>query len=182
MATFTAVVTAHKDEAGLRRVLGDLLAWQVRKPDEIIALASEINLTSLRHEFPSVIFHEEPNKEDWGHDKRAKGLDLATSDYVGWFNHDDSYNPDYISEMMRHAEDGNDVVYCGWSKSSTPEFKSGISTSGNYIVRTQVGRDAGYGDRHYEADGTFINRIAALTTFIKFVNRVLYYHNEVKYA
>jgi len=145
-------------------------------------ISTEINLTSLRHEFPSVIFHEEPNKEDWGHDKRAKGLDLATSDYVGWFNHDDSYNPDYISEMMRHAEDGNDVVYCGWSGNHTPEFRLASSTSGNYIVRTKVGRDAGYGDRHYEADGTFINRIAALTTFIKFVNRVLYYHNEVKYA
>ncbi len=180
MATFTAVVTAHKDEAGLRRVLGDLLAWQVRKPDEIIALASEINLTSLRHEFPSVIFHEEPNKEDWGHDKRAKGLDLATSDYVGWFNHDDSYNPDYISEMMRHAEDGNDVVYCGWSKNANPQFAHSSSTSGNFIVQIDKGRAAGYADRHYEADGTFINRIVEKAKSIAFCNRVLYYHNEVR--
>ena len=182
MATFTAVVTAHKDESGLRRVISDLLTWQVRKPNEIIALASEIDLTSLRKEFPSVTFHEEPNKEDWGHDKRAKGLDLASGDYIAWFNHDDSYNPDFIEQMMREAENGADVVYCGWSGNSNPEFKASNSTSGNYIVRTQVGRNAGYGDRHYEADGTFINRIAALNPTIKFVNRVLYYHNEVKYA
>jgi len=180
MATFTAVVTAHKDEAGLRRVLGDLLAWQVRNPDEIIALASEINLTSLRHEFPSVIFYEEPNKEDWGHDKRAKGLGIATSDYVGWFNHDDSYSPDYIWEMMRHAEDGNDVVYCAWSGNETPKFIFGSSTSGNYIVKTNIAIAAGYLDRHYQADGTFIDRISALNPSIKFISRVLYYHNEVK--
>ena len=116
MATLTAIVTAHEDEQNLRRILRDLHEWQVRKADEIIALASDIDLTALRSEFPKVRFYEEPNLGDWGHAKRAKGLDLATSDYAGWFNHDDSYHPDYILDMMRLAESGNDVVYCGGLK------------------------------------------------------------------
>lgn len=180
MATFTAIVTAHADEQNLRRILKDLNEWQVRKPDEIIALASEIDLAALQSEFTKVRFYEEPNLGDWGHAKRAKGLDLATSDYAGFFNHDDSYHPDYIHDMMKLAESGNDVVYCGWSKNSNPQFVHSSSTSGNFIVQIDKGRDAGYADRHYEADGTFINRIVKKAKSIAFCNRVLYYHNEVR--
>jgi glycosyltransferase involved in cell wall biosynthesis len=179
MATFTAIVTAHEDEAGMVRAVDALLA-QSRKPDEIIVLASDIDCSVARKRYTGVTFYQEPNLNDWGHDKRAKGLDLATSDYAGWFNHDDSYDPHYIAEMMWQAELGHDVVYCGWSKASTPQFRSNISTSGNYVVKVEVARRAGYTDRHYEADGTFINRIAEATNSIKFLPGILYFHNEVK--
>jgi hypothetical protein len=153
---------------------------QTRVPNEIIVLASDISLSEVERAYPSIRFYPEPNLGDWGHDKRAKGLDLATSDYAGWFNHDDSYDPHYIAEMMWQAELGHDVVYCGWSKDSNPQFRSGSSTSGNYIVKVDVARRAGYTDRHYEADGTFIDRIAALNPSIKFLKGTLYFHNEVK--
>jgi len=179
MATFTAIVTAHADAAGMERTVRSLLD-QSRKPDEIIVLASDIDCSVARERHPGITFYEESNLNDWGHDKRAKGLDLATSDYAGWFNHDDSYDPHYIAEMMWQAELGHDVVYCGWSKASTPQFALGSSTSGNYIVKVKVARKAGYTDRHYEADGTFINRIAATTNSIKFLPGTLYFHNEVK--
>ena len=161
------------------RTVGALLA-QSRKPDEIIVLASDIDCSVARKRYTGATFYSEPNLSDWGHDKRAKGLDLATSDYTGWFNHDDSYDPHYIAEMMWQAELGHDVVYCGWSKDYTPQFRSGSSTSGNYIAKVEVSRKAGYTDRHYEADGTFINRIAAVAQSIKFLPGTLYFHNEVK--
>lgn len=161
------------------RTIASLMA-QSRKPDEIIVLASEIDLSNLREAFPKVVFYEEPDLKDWGHDKRAKGLNLATSDYTGWFNHDDSYHQSYIEIMMMEAEFGNDVVYCGWNKMDKPGFVANQSTSGNYILKTELGRKAGYTDRHYEADGTFISRISALDPKIRFVNKVLYYHNEVR--
>ena len=179
MATFTAIVTAHADEAGMLRTVAALLS-QTRPPDEIIVLASDTPCEIARKLYTGATFYAEPNLNDWGHEKRAKGLDLATSDYAGWFNHDDSYEPNYIAEMMWQAELGNDVVYCGWSKAATPEFRSGSSTSGNYIVKVDVARKAGYTDRHYEADGTFINKIAAVANSIKFLPGTLYFHNEVK--
>ena len=163
----------------MARTVNALLA-QSRKPDEVIVLASEIDLEEARKRYTGATFYAEPNLSDWGHAKRAKGLDLATSDYIGWFNHDDSYDPHYIAEMMWQAELGHDVVYCGWSKNATPSFSLGSSTSGNYIVKVDVARKAGYTDRHYEADGTFINRIAAVTQSIKFLPGTLYFHNEVK--
>jgi hypothetical protein len=179
MATFTAIVTAHADEKGMLRALGALLS-QSRKPDEILVFASNIDCSYARKIYTGATFYEEPDREDWGHEKRAKGLDLATSDYAGWFNHDDSYDPHYIAEMMWQAELGHDVVYCGWSKIKDPEFASGSSTSGNYIVKVDIARSAGYTDRHYEADGTFIDRIYKLTKSIRFLPGTLYFHNEVK--
>jgi len=150
---------------------------QTRAPDEIIVLASNISCTEAKAAYPQVSFCEEPDLNDWGHAKRAKGLDLATSDYTGWFNHDDSYSRDYIEKMMAHED--SDVVFCGWNKSSTPNFSSGSSTSGNYIVKTSYARSVGYKDRHYEADGTFINGLAGHGGKITRVVQVLYFHNEV---
>jgi hypothetical protein len=179
VATFTAIVTAHADEAAMLRTINSLLA-QTRVPNEIIVLASDISLSEAERAYPAIRFHPEPNLSDWGHDKRAKGLDLAASDYSGWFNHDDSYDKTYIEVMMSEAEAGHDAVYCGWSKASTPNFRLGSSTSGNYIVSTALAREAGYTDRHYEADGTFIDKIASKAKSVKFVPKVLYFHNEVR--
>ena len=156
----------------------DALLLQSKKPDEIIVLASDIDLEEARKRYTGVTFYAEPNLNDWGHDKRAKGLDLATSDYTGWFNHDDSYDKTYIEKMM--ANKGSDVVFCGWNKSSTPNFSAGSSTSGNYIVKTSYARTVGYKDRHYDADGTFIDGLAGQGGKITRVEEVLYFHNEVR--
>lgn len=180
MATFTAIVTAHADKDNIVRTLDHLLNVQTRPPEEIIALASDIEVDDISDQFPSVIMCVEPNRNDWGHEKRATGLDMANCEYVGWFNHDDSYSPTYIEEMVGEADRGADVVYCGWSKLQRPTFSLNSSTSGNYIVNTALAREAGYTDRHYEADGTFINRIAGVAKSIKFLDKVLYFHNEVK--
>ena len=179
MPTFSAIVTAHADELAMRKTV-EMLLLQTRRPNEIIVLASDIDTALARKVYPHVRFYDEENKNDWGHDKRAKGLDLATSSYAGWFNHDDSYDKDYIEKMMAAVSDGSDAAYCGWSGNSAPQFRSGSSTSGNYIVNVKIGRDAGYPDRHYEADGAFIDRISAITKRIKFVEEVLYFHNEVR--
>ena len=177
MATFTAIVTAHADELAMMRTVKSLMD-QTRAPDEIIVLASDISCNQAKEAYPKVSFCEEPNLNDWGHAKRAKGLDLATSDYTGWFNHDDSYDRTYIEKMM--ANEGNDVVFCGWSKSSDPNFSAGSSTSGNYIVKTSYARNVGYKNRQYEADGTFINGLAGQGGKITRVEEVLYFHNEVR--
>ena len=158
----------------------DALLSQSRIADEIIVFASDIDCSVACERYPGIAFYSEPNLNDWGHEKRAKGLDLATSDYTGWFNHDDSYDKNYIKKMMAEAEAGSDVVFCGWSKSSTPSFSLGSSTSGNYIAKTSYARSVGYKDRHYEADGTFINGLAGHGGKITRVAEVLYFHNVVK--
>ena len=114
---------------------------------------------------------------DWGHDKRAIGLSEACSDYVGFFNDDDSYVIDYIERMMQEAEAGADVVYCAWSGFADCGFHMGSSTSGNFIVQTPLGQGVGWTSREYVADGEFINRLAQVAGWIVRVDDVLYFHN-----
>lgn len=173
--TFTAVVTAHRQDPS--RILGNLL-YQTRKPDQIIVFCSEVDgLPRLRELFPDAVFVEVEDRNDWGHEKRAMGLALAGSDAIGFFNADDTYKLGYVEKMMAELEAGADVAYCSWNTIPRCSFAPGSSTSGNFIVRTDVARDAGYPDRHYEADGTFIDRIRGVTSLISRVDDLLYHHN-----
>jgi hypothetical protein len=174
--TFTAIVTAHAEDPS--RILGNLL-YQTRKVDEIICICSEVSgLAKLREHFPSVVFVETENRNDWGHEKRAMGIDLATSDALGFFNADDSYDIRYVELMMSTLEEeAVEAVYCSWNKIPGCAFALASSTSGNFIVLRGTALRAGYEDRHYEADGTFINRVRAIAHVAR-VDELLYYHNH----
>jgi GT2 family glycosyltransferase len=174
--TFTAIVTSHANPSGLRTILG-CLRYQTEPPDETIVLCSDTpDVLRLREDFPEAQFLERPNLNDWGHAKRAEGLELAEGDWVGFFNDDDSYTPDYIEKMLARTVDA-DVVYCGWNTHPGCTFNYGSSTSGNYIVRATLGRKVGYTSRRYEADGDFIEALNTAGARVYRVGEVLYHHN-----
>lgn len=173
--TFTAIVTAHAQDPS--RIMGNLL-YQTRKPDEILVLGSDVEgWEKLERDFPHARFVRCENRNDWGHDKRDRGIELAAGDYLGFFNADDRYDERYLEKLLAVAEDA-DAVFCDWSGVADCSFGLCSSTSGNFIVRTAVARKAGYGDRFYEADGTFINRVAALANRVVKVPELLYFHND----
>jgi len=177
LPTFSAVVVTHANEAGLRKMLGNLM-YQTVKPTETIVVASDTNLAGCREHFPWVMFHEMPNQNDWGHAKRAKGLALATSDYVGFFNDDDSYSLDYIGKMLRMAQHRDAcAVYCNWNEDQNCNFHMGSSTAGNFIVKRALAQPIGWPTHRYEADGDFINAVAEAAMKIAKVNDILYNHN-----
>lgn len=177
MTSFTAVVTSHAREPGLRHMLG-LLRYQTRPPDETLAFCSDTpGLARLQEEFPEVEFLERPNREDWGHEKRAEGIERAACDWLGFFNDDDSYHRGYLEQMLNAGTAANvGAVWCDWNNHEGCPFALNFSTSGNFIVRTEVAREAGYADRVYHADGLFIDRVAAITSAVK-VKTALYTHN-----
>lgn len=132
----------------------------------------------LREDFPAVTFHVREDRQDWGHAKRAEGIEIATGDYLAFFNDDDSYELDFI-ETMLEAVDGYDVAYCAWNRIPKCEFRTCSSTSGNYIVRTGLARQVGYTGRDYSADGTFIEDLKrAGAAIAPKVERILYRWNE----
>jgi len=180
MPSFSAIVTTHAFEKGLRNILGNLI-YQTRRPDETIVLYSGYEpgiVLRLREDFPQVTdWIERPDLQDWGHDKRARGVELATKDFLGFFNDDDVYDRQYLEKMLALAED-SDAVYCDWNISNVG-FHLGASTSGNFIVRTQIAKEIGYPWRDYCADGHFINAIAARTTPAK-VREALYTWNALE--
>ena len=179
-ASFSAIVVSHANETGLRKMLGNLM-YQTRKPDEIVVLVSGLGasrLGKLREQYPEITFHARDDRQDWGHEKRAEGVLIASKDYLGFFNDDDSYTLDYIEKMMR-AVDGYDVAYCDWNKIPGCDFALRSSTSGNYIVRTGLAREVGYNWRDYMADGRFIEDLnEAGAAVAPKVEEILYFHNH----
>lgn len=148
-----------------------------QSPEEIICLASDTDLDPLKKDFPDVLFCHQQNRNDWGHEKRAAGLDLAQGEWVGFFNDDDSYSPEYLSRMLDQTE-GADVVYCAWSTYPNCTFNYGSSTSGNFIVRSDFARGVGWTSRRYEADGDFIESLNEAGARVKRIDDVIYKHNQ----
>ncbi len=179
--TFTAIVCSHAFEQGLRNILG-CLQYQIHPPDQTIVMCSDTpDLARLREDFPWAEFHEQENREDWGHEKRARGLDLATMDFVGWFNDDSNYSSRYIDRLLNTVDQFNmDVAYCDWTYIPNCHFGLGSSDCGNFIVRTDLAQKVGWTGRHYEADGEFIDRVGDATDRVVKVNECLYFHNALQ--
>ena len=163
-------------------MLGNLM-YQTRKPDQIAVLVSGTDpavVAELREDFPGVTFHVREDRDDWGHEKRAEGRFIATGDFMGFFNDDDSYDLTYIEKLLNATEDGfYDVAYVGWNSIPYCEFRTHHSTSGNYIVRTSIARRADYEHRVYDSDGKFIESIKEIGAVVApRVDGVLYFHNH----
>lgn len=175
--TVTAVVVSHANEHGLRTMLNNLLR-QTRPPDEVIACCSDTDLAGVRGDYPTVAFRRCENRNDWAHEKRAEGLAVAESDWIGFFNDDDSYVDSYLERMLARAEAENaDVVYCAWNEQPHCDFKGWHSTSGNFLCRTELGQRVGWVGRHYEADAEFIDGLVAAGAKVVRVDEILYHHN-----
>lgn len=176
--SFSAVVVSHANETGLRKMLGNLM-YQTRKPDETLVLVSGVPahvLAELAEDFPHATFRACEDRQDWGHEKRSQGLALASKEWVGFFNDDDSYSQQYLEKMLAAGENA-DAVYCGWNTIRRPDFRLCSSTSGNFIVRTALAKAVGYTSRAYEADGHFIDGLVAAGARPVFVDELLYAHN-----
>jgi hypothetical protein len=175
MPTFTAIVTSHSFERGLRHMLGNL-RYQTRPPDEtLVYVSGACDLERIREEFPEAKIVAVEDEQDWGHAKRELGIKDASCEYLGFFNDDDRYHPSYVEKMLAHAPAG--AVYCDWNIDGC-EFRLGSSTSGNFIVLSRIAKEIGYPWRDYCADGYFINEIAARTTPVK-VTETLYEWNAL---
>lgn len=180
--TITAVVVTHANPAGLRQMLDNLQA-QTRKPDEVVVVCTHTEIGRVdywRDElgFGRYVVASIPEVGDWGHAKRAAGLALATSEYVGFFNDDDSYDPAYLERMLAKAEELDaDAVWCSWNENPGGGFRKFESTAGNFVVRRELAQAIGWSGRHYEADGDFIDALVARGARHFKVGELLYHHN-----
>ena len=171
-------MASHANETGLRKMLGNLI-YQTRPPDEVIVLVSGVTpaeLNSLKEDFSFVTFLPRESRNDWGHEKRSEGVELASKDWLGFFDDDDSYSRHYLERMFAVSESA-DVVYCSWNVIPRCQFALASSTSGNFIVRSELAKRVGYMSRAYEADGRFIEALKAEGARVNRVDELLYFHN-----
>ena len=180
----SVIITCHDNYEGLLNAL-DQAEKQRLQPYEIIAICSDLKISEKQADELvdrcDLIFQD--NHNDWGHEKRAMGVELAMGDYLCFFNDDDFYSSKYLSTLAEYAEfDGADIVGCDFISHLTNEGPNmtmpavGHITSGNFIVRTSLAKEVGYKHRIYEADGMFIEDLMAKGARFVRVPKVLYDH------
>lgn len=175
--TFTAVVIAHGDSEKTERCV-NMLKQQTYKDIEINVYCSDLGMLTMHSD---VNYFNQPNRNDFGQEKAAHGLNAARGTYVGFFNIDDEYESNYIEKMVRKAKaEDLDLVYCDFiNKEGSTIFgqpKINIGTRGMFIVRTDVGRKIGYNHRDYGADGRFLEELVAAGVKHARLEEVLYRH------
>lgn len=181
----SAIITSHDNYEGLIHMLGQL-ERQTLPPWEIIAIASDLKVNEQQADdlVDRCDLIVQPNRNDWGHEKRAMGVELALGDYLAFFNDDDEYSPAYLEKLAQEAEaTGADIVACRWVShlgapdlAYLPEPRIGGITSGNFIVRTDIAKKAGYNGRQYEADGQFIEDCMKAGATFSAIEELLYEH------
>lgn len=174
--TVTAVVCAHGPGSQVADIVGQLHG-QTAPPAEIRVYASDVPQHVL-DSLDAVVTVVE-NRNDWGHEKRAQGLAEATGEWVGFFNDDDLYDPDYLRQMVEAAA-GYDLVMCSWNERGGPVIhpKPVLNhvTAGNFLVNRRAAQQVGWNGRKYESDGYFIQDLVAAGATWTVVDRVLYWH------
>lgn len=171
------IVLAHAREDGGSQILDDL-ATQTRQPQEVLFYYSDM-VPDIR---PGIGYMACPNLNDYGHEKRATGLQHAQGDYVTFWNADDRYHPTFIEKLSDLANQlAVDIVACdfnshmGWPAMVT-EPKEGRITSGNFLVAREKALEVGYNHRIYNADWQFIRELTEAGATFARLPEVLYDH------
>lgn len=183
MTLFTAIVTAHKQEKELRNMMIQLKSQQFEGM-EVLVYYSDMEIKGIPTYDMNVSFIKCPNKNDWGHEKRAMGLKKASGEFLCFFNADDEYLPQFVNTMLANAiHQQKQFVYCDFRSRHfggnicKAALQCGRITSGCYIVETELAQKAGYNSRRYEADWDFIEGVLKENPETLHVPMVLYQHN-----
>jgi hypothetical protein len=179
--SLTAIITCHMETP--TSMLCNL-ASQTREPTEVMVGASKLPAIFRIPPMPfSVDMFFGPDEGDYGYGKRNRLLQLARSEWVGFFNHDDSYHETFIDQMLAQGENTDaDVVYCPWSGIPRCTFRPQSSTLGNWIARTSLLKRLGgfplHPKGHAWRDAGMIELLNREAKAIVKCPDLLYFHNK----
>lgn len=177
MATVTIALISHDRLKKLEHMIYEMQE-QTRQPDVIKAYISgytDREVEYLRKTYPTITFSVQPDKKDWGHDKRAIALKECETDYINTVNDDDQYVLIYLEVMMQDVKLSKaDIVYCNFATRTNPDFwidatlERGRITNGNMLISQKVAHSIEYRHRNYAGDWFFVEDcIKAGITFSK---------------
>lgn len=134
MSTLAAIVTCHNSTPDpILKNLED----QTRTADEVLVECSGVCAPATRkHDYLGAV----ETLNQFGYEKRNRLAEKATSEWLGFFCHDDSYDLTYIQQMMDKAQSflRPDVVWCWWNDHPDCRFWPCDSTLGNFIIKRDM--------------------------------------------
>lgn len=164
MSVTVAVIT-HDRLKKLEHLLY-LISEQTVQPDQVEVYYSGYEggeLDNLQMKFPAHIWISQPDKKDWGHDKRAVALQRCTTDWIVTMNDDDQYPFVFLEFMLQEAKISQaDIVYCDFATRTNPDFfveaklERGHITNGCMLINQRVALSIPYSHRTYAGDWFFV--------------------------
>lgn len=164
MSVTVAVIT-HDRLKKLEYLLYQI-SEQTTQPDKVEVYHSgyddgELNI--LQNKYPNYNFISQPDKKDWGHDKRAVALQHCTTDWIVTMNDDDQYPFVFLEFMLQAGKTSEaDVVYCDFATRTNESFfvnaelERGHITNGCMLINQRVALSIPYSHRTYAGDWFFV--------------------------
>lgn len=161
----SAVIVSHNREEQLRNMI-----WQLEnqtkqfKSIELYVSGYKDQLKDLESKYT---IHYEPDRKDWGHEKRAKAIQDCKSEYILCASDDDIYPYHFLELVLKHSETepGHDIYAVDWRTQRESDSLSlgyhiaepriGGVTSGCMVIKVSKANEVGYRHRDFGADGRF---------------------------
>lgn len=182
--TVTVAVITHDRVRKLEHILY-VISEQTVQPDRVEVYYSGYDdgeLDTLQDKYPAYIWMSQPDRKDWGHDKRAKALKSCETDWIVTMNDDDQYPFVFLEFMLQHAklhECG--IVYCDFATRTNEQFfveaklERGHITNGCMLISRQVALSIPYDHRTYAGDWFFVEECVRQGVVFSKLNKLLFF-------
>ena len=182
MLTVTAAIVSHERPKKLKNMV-----YQIEnqtEPFDVIKLyVSGYEPEELSWCKYPVSF--QPDRRDWGHEKRSIAMNECTTDYILCASDDDIYLYHFLQKMKEKAEETKaDIIYCNFRTQGRANSQPYIDaqpiyrsiTNGCMLVKSDLIKRVPYTYREYAADGRWVDEaIKAGATTAK-VDECLFFH------
>jgi hypothetical protein len=149
----------------------------------------------VNREYPHLnLSYEETHERynDYGHTLRDMGLRTSESENILLTNDDNYYVPIFVEEIILEMKNKNsDIIFfdmvhshkilelpnpIGYQTLITEPRLNRIDM-GSFVFNGKIGREVGFNDRSFAADGIFFEELLSRTDKISKISKVLFVHN-----
>jgi hypothetical protein len=121
----------------------------------------------------------------WGYGCKTEGIALCTGDYICFQNDDNLVVPGFFAQLVSGIESGYDLVLCDivhhyndWTVLQTEPVFGKVDLC-SWLAKAALVKTTPWPGNYREADGHFVERMAATGAKVGCVRRPLLIHNAI---
>ncbi len=180
--TVTVAVITHDRLKKLEHILYCIYEQTVQ-PDKVVVYYSGYDgneLDDLQDKYRCE-WKSQPDRKDWGHDKRAKALQECTTDWIVTMNDDDQYPFVFLEFMLQHARPNKaGIVYCDFATRTNVDFfveaklERGHITNGCMLISREAAK-VPYEHRTYAGDWFYVEECIKRGVIFSKLSKLLFF-------